>query len=145
MDFSLKSHVFALLVPQRGRSRYVAAGFIITLTLCQTAWAQTTTYWDGSETGAGSSWGVSANWAGDIIPPNASNSHVIIDNRNGAGTITFDDLNSKLSAILNGAPIFPERPTVLGAGLGLRVRGEITGVQGINKTGNGRVRIEGGG
>jgi|UniRef100_UPI0037849EEC hypothetical protein len=115
MDPSLKTNALALLAPQRGHWREFAVALVITLAFCQAAWAQTTTYWDGSDTGAGSSWGVSANWAGDVIPPNASNSHVVIDNRNGTGTIstlsisaartlgtiTFDNINSKLATTLN--------------------------------------------
>ncbi len=115
MDPSLKTNALALLAPQRGHWREFALALVITLAFCQAARAQTTTYWDGSDTGAGSSWGVSANWAGDVMPPNAGNSHVVIDNRNGTGTIatlsisaartlgtiTFDNINSKLATTLN--------------------------------------------
>jgi len=115
MDPSLKTNALALLAPQRGHWREFAVALVITLAFCQAAWAQTTTYWDGNTNGSGSSWATQENWAGDVIPPNASNSHVVIDNRNGTGTIstlsisaartlgtiTFDNINAKLSAILN--------------------------------------------
>ncbi|MEZ5384027.1 MAG: autotransporter-associated beta strand repeat-containing protein [Prosthecobacter sp.] len=82
---------------------------------CEEGQAQTTTYWDGNTGGSGSSWATSANWNGDVIPPNAADSHVVIDDRNGTGTIstlsisasrtlgtiTFDNVNAKLSSTLN--------------------------------------------
>jgi fibronectin-binding autotransporter adhesin len=122
IDPSLKTHALTFFAPQRGHWSDVAASLVITLAFCQAAWAQTTTYWDGSTNGSGSSWGVSANWAGDVIPTNASNSHVVIDNRNGTGTIstlsisaartlgtiTFDNINAKLSATLNVDTNFSE-------------------------------------
>ena len=88
---------------------------LLALTL-PSATAQTTTFWDGNQsTGGGTSWGSSANWEGDEIPPNASDSHVVIDDRNGTGTIsvmyinasrtlgsiTFDNINGKLASTLN--------------------------------------------
>ena len=79
------------------------------------AMAQTTTFWDGGTGGGGSSWATSANWLGDVIPTNASNSNVVINDRNGSGTIssltisanrtigsiTFDNINSKLASTIN--------------------------------------------
>jgi autotransporter-associated beta strand protein len=77
--------------------------------------AQTTTVWDGGPTGGGTSWLTAENWAGDAQPPNASNSNVLIDNRNNPGTIgtltisasrtlglvTFDNINNVLASTLN--------------------------------------------
>ncbi len=82
---------------------------------CRAGHAQTTTFWDGNTNGTGSSWATSANWNGDVIPPNASDSNVVINDRNGTGTIstlsisanrtlgniTFDNVNAKLSSTLN--------------------------------------------
>lgn len=89
--------------------------FTIVLICCRVGHAQTTTHWDGGTNGTGTSWGTSANWNGDVIPPNSSDSNVVIDDRVGTGTIstltisanrtlgniTFDNSASKLSSTLN--------------------------------------------
>jgi len=92
-----------------------SAVLAVSLFCCKSGVAQTTTFWDGNINGTGSSWATAANWADDTFPPNASDSHVVIDNRNGTGTIsslsisgnrtlgliTFDNVNAKLASTLN--------------------------------------------
>lgn len=119
-------------------SGHCVAIVTIVLTCCRVAYAQTTTYWDGGTAGTGTSWATSANWNGDVIPSNASNSNVVIDDRNGTGTIatlsisasrtlgtiTFDNVNSKLASTLsvdtNGSGGTLDRVLTLNGGITLR-------------------------
>jgi fibronectin-binding autotransporter adhesin len=78
------------------------------------ATAQTTTFWDGGSTGDSVFWSLGSNWLTDTVPPNAADSDVVFNNRNGTGTLvnmtvsgprvfglmTFDNINAKLPAIL---------------------------------------------
>lgn len=84
------------------------------VTLCVLASGQTTTSWDGGTGGGNASWATTTNWVGDVIPPNATDSNVVFDNRNGTGFIsnmtvsgtrvfglvTFDNVNSRLPTTL---------------------------------------------
>ena len=84
--------------------------FTWVLLLCASAAAQTTTFWDGGTTGGNAAWSTAGNWVGDEIPPNAADSNVVFDNRNGTGFIsnmtvsgtrifglmTFDNINERL-------------------------------------------------
>jgi fibronectin-binding autotransporter adhesin len=95
---------------------FSALALVATIAWGTDAQSQTTRSWIGGDNGAGTSWGVTANWVGGI-PPNAFDSNVIIDNRNGdvgstistmsisanrtLGLITFDNINSKLANTLN--------------------------------------------
>lgn len=72
-------------------------------------------YWDGGAAGTGSSWATSANWVNDTIPLSSPTTNVVVDNRNGTGTIstisisgdrtvgllTLDNINSRLADTLN--------------------------------------------
>ncbi|MCX6849731.1 MAG: autotransporter-associated beta strand repeat-containing protein [Verrucomicrobia bacterium] len=76
--------------------------------------AQTTTFWDGGSTGDSGFWSLGSNWSGDSVPPNAADSDVVFNNRNGTGTLvnmtvsgtrvfgllTFDNINARLPASL---------------------------------------------
>lgn len=78
------------------------------------AGAQTTTFWDGGSTGDSGFWSLGSNWSGDSVPPNAANSDVVFNTRNGTGTLvnmtvsgtrvfgllTFDNINARLPASL---------------------------------------------
>jgi autotransporter-associated beta strand protein len=81
--------------------------------------AQSISTWDGGTNGTGTSWATSANWAGDTLPVNASNTIVRIENANAdgiiggsssflsisasrtLGTIVFSNINNKLPSSLN--------------------------------------------
>jgi autotransporter-associated beta strand protein len=76
--------------------------------------AQTTTFWDGGSTGDSGFWSLGSNWSGNSVPPNAADSDVVLNNRNGTGTLvnmtvsgtrvfgllTFDNINARLPASL---------------------------------------------
>lgn len=76
--------------------------------------AQTTTFWDGGSTGDSGFWSLGSNWVGGSVPPNAADSDVVFNNRNGTGTLvnmtvsgtrvfgllTFDNINARLPATL---------------------------------------------
>ena len=78
------------------------------------AGAQTTTFWDGGSSGTSGFWSLAANWSGDTMPPNATDSDIVFKDRNGTGTLvgmsvsgsrvfglmTFDNINAKLPASL---------------------------------------------
>lgn len=78
------------------------------------AGAQTTTFWDGGTAGDSIFWSLGSNWSGDSVPPNAADSDVVFNNRNGTGTLvnmtvsgtrvfgllTFDNINARLPATL---------------------------------------------
>lgn len=92
------------------RARLVAS---LSLAACH-AGAQTTTFWDGGTTGDSGFWSLGSNWSGNSVPPNAADSDVVFNNRNGTGTlvnmtvsgprvfglVTFDNINSKLPSSL---------------------------------------------
>lgn len=81
---------------------------------CQEVYGQTTTYWDGGSAGGNAAWSTESNWNPDGPLPNAPDSNVVFDNRNGTGfisnmtvsgtrvlgLITFDNINSRLPATL---------------------------------------------
>ncbi|MBL9117088.1 MAG: autotransporter-associated beta strand repeat-containing protein [Verrucomicrobiaceae bacterium] len=74
-----------------------------------------TAVWDGGVSGNGTSWAVTDNWVSDTALQSSATSNVLINNRNGTGTIssltisgtrthgtiTFDNVNSVLASTLN--------------------------------------------
>lgn len=76
--------------------------------------AQTTTFWNGGSTGDSGFWSLGSNWSGGSVPPNAADSDVVFNNRNGSGAlvgmsvsgtrvfglVTFDNTGAKLPATL---------------------------------------------
>ena len=96
-------------------STWLGALLVASLSLLASdAGAQTTTFWDGGSTGDSGFWSLGSNWSGDSVPPNAADSDVVFNNRNGTGALvnmtvsgtrvfgllTFDNINARLPATL---------------------------------------------
>jgi autotransporter-associated beta strand protein len=102
----------------QNQSRFLSAFAAILLTafLGSSASAQTNSVWDGGGNGTGTSWFTVANWVDDTLPVSDPATTILINNRNGTGTIpspmslsssrtlstiTFSNVNSRLPATLN--------------------------------------------
>jgi len=78
---------------------FSAFALVTTIVWGTDAQSQANTFWDGGETGGGTSWQTNTNWLNDARPPNAANSNVIIDNRNGTGTISSMSVSRVVQAL----------------------------------------------
>jgi fibronectin-binding autotransporter adhesin len=100
--------------PLRGAANRRFLIVVAVLICCRVGHAQTTTFWDGGSAGGNAAWSTESNWNPDGPLPNASDSNVVFNNRNGTGfisnltvsgtrvlgLITFDNINSRLPATL---------------------------------------------